>query len=51
MEQEEVAAAAVEDAIAAAGARWCPHFRRQNAHRHACAYLRGLLSGVERKNG
>lgn len=26
-------------------------FRRAGAHRHACAYLRGLLSGVERKNG
>lgn len=27
------------------------HFRRPEAHRHACAYLRGLLGGAERKNG
>jgi SRSO17 transposase len=28
-----------------------PHFRRQQAHRHAVDYLRGLISDVERKNG
>src|SRR5260370_25918101 len=51
MEQETQAVAAVEAAITTAGARWRPHFRRGNAHRHACAYLRGLLSRAERKNG
>ena len=51
MEQEVQAVAAVEAAVTAAGARWRPHFRRSNAHQHACAYLRGLLSGAERKNG
>ncbi len=28
-----------------------PHFRQQQAHRHAVDYLRGLISDVERKNG
>jgi len=42
---------ATEAAIVAAGARWRPHFRRSTAHRHACAYLRGLLSSAARKNG
>lgn len=51
MEQYAQAVAAVEAAVSAAGERWRPHFRRQNAQRHACAYLRGLLSGAERKNG
>jgi SRSO17 transposase len=49
--QETEAVAAVEAAVATAGARLRPHFRRQNAHHHACAYLGGLLSGAERKNG
>src|SRR5262245_21890574 len=32
--------------------RWLlPHFARRGARRHAWAYLRGLLSPVERKNG
>src|SRR5262245_59800141 len=32
--------------------RWLlPHFPRREARRHAWAYLRGLLSPVERKNG
>jgi SRSO17 transposase len=32
--------------------RWLlPHFARREARRHAWAYLRGLLSPVERKNG
>jgi SRSO17 transposase len=51
MEQETTVVAAAAAAIAAAGARWRPQFRRANAHRHACAYLRGLLSRAERKNG
>src|SRR5262245_40703518 len=34
------------------GERWLlPHFARREARRHAWAYLRGLLSPVERKNG
>jgi SRSO17 transposase len=45
------AVAATEAAIRAVGARLRPLFRRQHAHRHACAYLRGLLSSAERKNG
>jgi SRSO17 transposase len=49
--QELEAVAATEAAISEAGARLRPHFRRQHAHRHACAYLRGLLSSAERKNG
>jgi SRSO17 transposase len=51
MVQELEAVAATEAAIREAGARLRPHFRRQHAHRHACAYLRGLLSSAERKNG
>ena len=32
--------------------RWLlPHFARRAARRHAWAYIRGLLSPVERKNG
>src|SRR3712207_3268883 len=46
---------AVVDAAAAAlqvaAGRLRPHFRRGTAHRHACAYLRGLLGTAERKNG
>ena len=49
--QETRTVAAAEAAITTAGARWRPHFRRSTAHRHACAYLRGLLSGAARKNG
>jgi SRSO17 transposase len=51
VEQEVPAGAAIEAAVTAAGERWRSQFRRQNAHRHACAYLRGLLSSAERKNG
>jgi SRSO17 transposase len=51
VDQEATAVAAVDAAVAAAGVRWRPHFRRRNAHQHACAYLRGLLSSAERKNG
>jgi SRSO17 transposase len=32
-------------------ARLAPHFGRSEVRRRASAYLRGLLSGVERKNG
>ena len=32
-------------------ARLAPRFARQEARDHACAYVRGLLSPVERKNG
>jgi len=49
--QEEQTVAATAAAIAVVGARWRPHFRRGNAHRHACAYLHGLLGSAERKNG
>jgi len=42
------AAAAGLDAVAA---RLQPRFRRRAAHRHAGAYLRGLLGEAERKNG
>ena len=32
--------------------RWLmPHFARREARHHAWAYIRGLLSPVERKNG
>jgi SRSO17 transposase len=51
MDQEQAAVAATKAAITEAGGRLRPHFRRSNAHRHACAYLRGLLSSAERKNG
>jgi SRSO17 transposase len=45
----EVAAAEAEvDGVAA---RLRPHFRRRAGHRHAVAYVRGLLGDVERKNG
>jgi SRSO17 transposase len=46
---EEVTAAASELAMLASGLR--EHFRREAAHRHAVAYVEGLLGEVERKNG
>jgi SRSO17 transposase len=49
--QETAAVEAVAGALDAAAARLRPHFRRGTAHRHACAYLRGLLGSAERKNG
>lgn len=49
--QETVAVGAVAGALDAVAGRLRPHFRRGAAHRHACAYLRGLLGGAERKNG
>ncbi len=45
----EIAAAEVAIEGIAAGLRL--RFRRRAAHRHALAYVRGLLSDVERKNG
>jgi SRSO17 transposase len=51
VEQAAQAVAAVEAAVTAAGERWRSHFRRSNAYRHACAYVCGLLSSAERKNG
>lgn len=48
---ELVVTAATGAAVEAVGQRLRPHFRRGAAHGHACAYLRGLLSGAERKNG
>ena len=50
-EQETSAAAATVAAVGAIGGRLRPCFRRRKAHGHACAYLRGLLSDAERKNG
>jgi hypothetical protein len=41
------AEAEVEDLTA----RLRPYFRRGAGHRHAGAYMRGLLGPVERKNG
>jgi SRSO17 transposase len=45
----EVRAAASELEEVTAGLR--EHFQRAAAHRHAVAYIRGLLGEVERKNG
>jgi SRSO17 transposase len=42
---------AVEAEVEAVAARLRTRFRRRAAHRHAGAYLRGLLGEVERKNG
>src|SRR5215213_2133982 len=44
-----VAATAQEIRALAHGVR--EHFRREAAHRHAVAYVEGLLGEVERKNG
>jgi SRSO17 transposase len=40
-----------EAELEAVAMRLRPRFRRRAAHRHAGAYLRGLLGDVERKNG
>ena len=45
----EIAAAEAE--VQAVATRLRSRFRRGAAHRHAVAYVRGLLSDVERKNG
>jgi SRSO17 transposase len=42
---------AAEEELEAVTARLRGRFRRRAAHRHAGAYLRGLLGEVERKNG
>jgi SRSO17 transposase len=44
-------ARAANTELEAVAARLGPRFRRRAAHRHAGAYLRGLLGDVERKNG
>jgi SRSO17 transposase len=49
MAPSEIAAA--EGEVQAAASRLRSRFRRGAAHRHAVAYVRGLLSDVERKNG
>jgi SRSO17 transposase len=46
-----VEVARAEREVEALTARLRPHFRRVAAHRHAGAYVRGLLGPVERKNG
>jgi SRSO17 transposase len=43
--------AATVAAVESVGTGMRRHFRRSTAHGHACAYLRGLLSDAERKNG
>ncbi len=50
-EHETSAVAATVAAVETVGTRLRPRFRRGAAHRHACMYLRGLLSDAERKNG
>lgn len=50
-EPETRVVAATVAAVETVGAHLRPHFRRGTAHGHACAYLRGLLSDTERKNG
>ena len=45
----EVTAAEAE--VETVGARLRRHFRRRAGHRHAVAYVRGLLGDAERKNG
>jgi SRSO17 transposase len=44
-------ARAAEAELEVVAARLRPRFRRRAAHRHAGAYVRGLLGAVERKNG
>ena len=50
-DEERAAVEGVAVKLTAVAERLRPHFRRGTAHRHACAYLRGLLGGAERKNG
>ncbi len=50
-DEERVAVDGTGEALAEVGVRLRPHFRRGTAHRHACAYLQGLLGTAERKNG
>lgn len=51
MDVELTVVEAAQAAVAQVAERLRPCFRRAEAHRHACAYLRGLLGGAERKNG
>lgn len=51
VEEERRIVEATAAAVTAVGERLRPYFRREAGHRHACAYLRGLLGGAERKNG
>ncbi len=39
------------EALEALHARIAPHFRRSEPRERSLAYLKGLLSGVERRNG
>src|SRR3712207_6202584 len=50
-DEERVAVDGAGGALAEVGVRLRPHVRRGTAHRHACAYLQGLLGTAERKNG
>ena len=45
------AVAVAEVEVEVVTARLRRHFRRRAGHRHAAAYVRGLLGEVERKNG
>ena len=45
------AVAVAEAEVDGAAARLRRHFRRRAGHRHAVAYMRGLLGDAERKNG
>lgn len=52
MEEHETAVVgATQATVAAVGEQVRRHFQRGTAHGHACAYLSGLLSDAERKNG
>src|SRR5438045_974048 len=51
MDAAVLQARAADRELDAVAARLRPRFRRRTAHRHAGAYLRGLLGEVERKNG
>ena len=50
LEEKRVAEAAAQVVDGAVGLLR-RHLRRSEAHRHAAAYLRGLIADVERKNG
>ncbi len=50
-DEERMAVDGASAALEVVAARLRPHFQRATAHRHACAYLRGLLGSTERKNG
>ena len=50
-ERVPAAIAATDEEVEHLAVRLRPHFRRGAGHRHALAYVRGLLAAVERKNG